>query len=214
MAIVKLLVEGGSMSPGPALAQQLGPMGINIGEVISKVNEATANFKGTKVPVELNVDPTTKEFEITVSSPPVSELIKKELKLEKASGDHKKIKAGNISIEEVIKVAKTKLPDALEGDLKSMVKTVVGTCVSLGVLIDSKNPVEVASEITEGNYDKEITEGNTTPSEEKRKELDTYFTDIKKEQDAQIKLAEEQEAAKEAKEEAKTEQALADVKKS
>jgi large subunit ribosomal protein L11 len=214
MAIVKILVEGGNMSPGPALAQQLGPMGINIGSVISKVNEATSNFKGTKVPVELTVDPATKEFEIAVSSPPVSELIKKELKLEKASGDHKKIKPGNISIEEVISVAKTKLPDALESDLKSMVKTVVGTCVSLGVLIDSKEPVQVATEIAEGLYDKEISEEKTTPSEEKRKELDDYFAGIKKEQDAQIKLAEEQEAAKEAKEEAKTEQALADVKKS
>lgn len=211
--IVKLLVEGGSMSPGPALAQQLGPMGINIGQVIEKVNAATASFKGTKVPVTLDVDPATKEFEITVSSPPVSELIKKELGLEKASGNHKKIKAGNISIEEVIGIAKTKLSDALESDLKSMVKTVVGTCVSLGVLIDSKNPVKVAKEITEGNYDKEISSEKVIPTEEKKKEMNLYFEGIKKEQDIQIKLAKEQEAAKEAKEEAKTERALEGVKK-
>jgi len=211
--IVKLLVEGGSMSPGPALAQQLGPMGINIGQVIEKVNAATSSFKGTKVPVELNVDPTTKDFEISVKSPPVSELIKKELKLEKASGDHKNVKAGNISIEEVIGIAKTKLPDALESDLKSMVKTVVGTCVSLGVLIDSKDPVKIAKEVTEGKYDEEISKEITTPSDEKRKEMDSFFQGIKKDQDAKIKLAQEQEAAKEAKEEAKTERALEAVKK-
>ena len=46
--IIKLLVDGGAMSPGPAVGQQLGPLGINIGEVISKVNEATSGFKGTR----------------------------------------------------------------------------------------------------------------------------------------------------------------------
>ena len=211
--IVKLLVEGGSMSPGPALAQQLGPLGINIGQIISKVNEATSNFKGTKVPVELNVDPVTKNFEITVRSPPVAELIKKELKLETASGDHKKVKAGNISIEKVIGIAKTKLGEALESNLKSMVKTVVGTCASLGVLVDSKEAVQVASEISEGKYDKEIKEGKTEPSEEKKKELETYFEKIKKDQDAKIKLAKEQADAKEVKDDAKTKKAIEDVKK-
>ena len=211
--IVKLLVEGGSMSPGPTLAQQLGPLGINLGQVISRVNEATSNFKGTKVPVELNVDPATKNFEITVRSPPVAELIKKELKLETASGDHKKIKAGNISIEQVIGIAKTKLGEALESNLKSMVKTVVGTCVSLGVLVESKEAVQVASEISEGKYDKEIKEGKTEPSEEKKKELETYFEKIKKDQDAKLKLAKEQAEAKEVKDDAKTKKAIEDVKK-
>jgi|SRR3989344_2317064 len=211
--IVKLLVEGGSMSPGPALAQQLGPLGINIGEVISKVNAATSSFKGTKVPVELNVNAGTKTFEISIKSPPVSELIKKEIKLEKASGDQKNVKAGNISIEEVIGIAKTKLPDALELDLKAMVKTVVGTCVSLGILVDSKEGTQVAKEIAEGKYDKEISKVKTIPDPEKRKELDLYFANIKKDQDAKIKLAQEQAAAKESKEDAKTEKALEAVKK-
>lgn len=196
--IVKLLVEGGNMSPGPALAQQLGPMGINIGQVISQVNEATAEFKGTKVPVELDVDATTKDFKITVKSPPVSELIKKELGIEKAAGDHKKYKAGNITIEEIIKVAKTKLSDALENDLKAMVKTVNGTCVSLGVLVESKPATEVAIEIEEGVYDDAITSGKTIPDEEKKKEMESYFAKIKAEQDTLLKA---EQAAAEAKEE-------------
>ena len=198
--ILKFLVEGGSMTPGPSLAQQLGPIGINIGSVISKVNEATSAFKGIKVPVELDINPSTKEFKITLKSPPVAELIKKELKLEKASGDQKNIKVGNISIEQIIGIAKTKLSEALEHDLKSMVKTVVGTCVSLGVLIDNKTPVKVANEISEGKYDKEIKEGKTIPSTEKRKELEDYFSEIKKTQDAKIKAEQEAKAAEEAKE--------------
>ena len=186
------------MTPGPSLAQQLGPMGINIGNVISKVNEATLVFKGTKVPVELDINPSTKEFKIKVKSPPVSELIKKELKLEKASGDQKNIKVGNISIEQIIGIANTKLSEALESDLKSMVKTVIGTCVSLGILIDNKDPIKVANEISQGKYDKEIKEEKTIPSPEKRKEIESYFAEIKKTQDAKIKAEKEAEAAKEA----------------
>jgi large subunit ribosomal protein L11 len=78
---VKLIVDGGNMKPGPSVAQQLGPMGINLGKVISSVNEATAGFKGTKVPVEIDVNTKTKDFAIKVFSPPVAELIKKELKI-------------------------------------------------------------------------------------------------------------------------------------
>ena len=196
---VKLLVEGGNMSPGPALAQQLGPMGINIGKVIEDVNSATATFKGTKVPVELDIDTSTKEFTISVSSPPVSELLKKELKLEKGAGNHKEEKVGNISIEQVIKVAKTKLPEALENDLKAMVKSVNGTCVSLGILVESKEAVEVAKDIEDGVYDKEIEEQKTIPSEEKIKELAEYFSSMKSAQEAKIKQAEAEKAEADAK---------------
>ena len=69
---VKILAEGGNMKPGPALSQKLGPIGVNISQVIQKVNEATKDFKGMKVPVELNVDSSTKEFDVKVFSPPVS----------------------------------------------------------------------------------------------------------------------------------------------
>ena len=120
--IIKLLVEGGNMKPGPAIAQKLGPMGINIGKVIQEVNSATQGFKGLKVPVELNVDGKTKEFKVEVFSPPVSELIKKELGIEKAASEHKKLKAGNLAIEQVIKVAKTKYSNMLDKDLKKAVK--------------------------------------------------------------------------------------------
>ena len=68
-------------------------------------------------------------------------------------------------------------------------------------------------EILDGKYDKEIKEGKTEPSEEKKKELETYFEKIKKDQDAKIKLAKEQADAKEVKDDAKTKKAIEDVKK-
>ena len=62
--IIKLLIDGGNMVPSPAIAQQLGPKGINIGKVISKINESTKEFKGMKVPVELDINEKTKEFTV------------------------------------------------------------------------------------------------------------------------------------------------------
>ena len=193
--IIKLLAEGGSMKPGPALSQKLGPAGINVGQVISKVDEATKDFKEMKVPVELDIDAGTKEVNIKVFSPPVAELVKNELGIEKGSGDQKNVKSANASIEQIISIAKTKLPNLLCKDLKSAVSTVAGTCVSLGILIENKQAVEVVHEINEGKYDKEINEKKTETSEEKKKQLEEYFSKIKSEQD---KLLKQQEAAKQA----------------
>src|SRR3989338_965852 len=99
---VKLIVDGGKIQPGPAVSQQLGPMGINIGKVISGINEETKGFSGMKVPVEIDVDPKTKTFSINVFSPPVAELIKKEIGVEKGSGEAGKIAVGNIAFERLI----------------------------------------------------------------------------------------------------------------
>jgi len=196
---IKILVEGGSMSPGPALSQKLGPAGINIGQVISQVNEATKDFKGIKVPVELDVKTSTKTFKIEVFSPPASELIKKELGIEKGSGEQGKIRVANASIEQIISVAKQKMPGMLSRDLKSATKNVVGTCVSLGVLIESKPAKEIEQEIDEGKYDKEINEEKTETSAEKKAELENYFLEIQSDQE-KVKKAEaaakEEEAAK------------------
>ncbi|MDP2628513.1 MAG: 50S ribosomal protein L11 [Nanoarchaeota archaeon] len=211
----KLLVEGGSMKPGPALSQKLGPLGININNIIQKINEATKDFNGLKVPVELKIDASTKEFDIKVFSPPASELLKKELKIEKASGLQKKTKVANASIEQIISVAKIKLPNMLSKDLKSAVKTIVGTCASLGILVESKSPLEVEREIEEGKYDKEINSEKTETSAEKKAELDKYFAELKEMQEKLLKQEQAaQEAAKEEKtDEKKTEEAPKEEKK-
>ena len=203
---IKLLVEGGSMKPGPALSQKLGPLGININQVIQKVNEATKDFNGIKIPVELDVDTSTKEFKVSVFSPPVSELLKKELGIEKGSNMQKKVQTANASIEQIISIAKTKLPNLLCKDLKAAVKTVVGSCVSLGVLIENKPASEIEQEINEGKYDKEIQEEKTETSDEKREELDKYFSDIKAEQEELIKQEEKVKEAEVEKKEESTEE--------
>ena len=196
---IKLIVEGGKMAPGPAVAQQIGPTGINLGKVISDVNEATKGFAGMKVPVELDVDPKTKSYQIKVLSPPVAELIKKEIGAEKGSGESGKFKVGNIAFERVVNVAKTKMPGLLAKDLKSAIKLVVGTCVSLGVLIDNKEAKDIENDIESGVYDKEIKNEITEVSAEKKKTLAEHFAIVMSKQDKEKKVLEEAKAAEEAK---------------
>jgi len=195
---IKLLVEGGDMKPGPVLSQKLGPVGVPINQVIQKINELTKNFNGLKVPVELEIDMKTKDIAVKVLSPPVSELLKKELGAEKGSGDHKQIKIANASIEQIISIAKTKLPGLLSRNLKAAVKTILGSCVSLGILVENKSPKEVISEIDEGKYDKEIQEEKTETSEEKKAKLDKFFEVRKAKQEKDKKALEEAKAAEEA----------------
>lgn len=193
--MIKLLADGGAMKPGPALSQKLGPAGIPINQVIQKINEATEDFEGLKVPVELDIDLKTKTFEIKIFSPPVSGLLKKELGLAKGSGEQIKTKIANASIEQIILVAKTKMQNLLCKDLKSAVKVVVGTCVSLGVLVENKPAKEVEKDIDEGKYDKEILQIKTQTSPEKKKILDEFFQEVLKKQELILK---QEQAAKEA----------------
>jgi len=200
---IKLLVDGGEMKPGPAIAQKIGPLGINMGKVISDINTATKDFKGMKLPVELDIDEKTKEFTVKTFSPPTSELLKKELNLEKGSAEHKKIKVGNASIEDIIKITKIKSTDMLQKEFKSAVKSVLGTCASIGIFVENEMPNELIHKIESGKFEKEINEQSTETSPEKRKKLNDFFEKVKTEQEEVI--AKEQAEAEEA-EKAKTEE--------
>lgn len=200
------------MTPGPAVAQQLGPMGINMGKVIADVNTATADFKGMKVPVELDINEETKEFTVKALSPPTSELLKKEFGYAKGSDDKKKDKVANAAIEAIIKVAKIKHPYMLEKEFKSAVKSILGTCTSIGILVENKEANETIEDVASGKYDKEINEKSTEASPEKIKELSDHFDTVKSAQEAvhkqeeadaaEAEKAKEEEAAKAGTEEA------------
>ena len=195
---VKLIVDGGKMQPGPAVAQQLGPMGINLGKVISDVNTATQGFSGMKVPVEIDVNSKTKSFTISGFSPPVAELIKKELAIVKGSGQPNNIKVGNIAFERLVAIAKMKSADMLAKDLKAAIKLIVGSCVSLGALIDNKEPKEIEIDIDSGKYEKEIKNEITEVSDDKKAKLEKFFAVRKAKQERDQKALEEAKAAEEA----------------
>ena len=150
---VELLVAGGQANAGPPLGPALGPMGVNVMMIVNKINEVTKDYAGMKVPVKVTVDTETKAFEVTVGTPTTSALIVSELKIEKGSGSPKAQKVGNLSMEQVIKIARMKRAEMLSPDLKSAVKEVIGSCVSMGVAVDSKDPKELQAEIQQGKYD-------------------------------------------------------------
>ena len=166
------LVEGGKATAAPPLGPALGPMGVNIGQVISEINKKTAAFKGMQVPVKITVDTDDKSFTIEVGTPPVSALLKKEANIEKGSGSPNVDKVADLKIEQIIKVAKMKTDALLGKDMFAKVKEVIGTCNSMGVLVEGKEPRAVIAEINGGSYEQEIRTEKTELSAEELKELE------------------------------------------
>ncbi len=150
---VELLVSGGQANAGPPLGPSLGPLGVNVMMIVNKINELTKDYSGMKVPVKVIVDPDTKAFEVTVGTPTTSALIVSELKIQKGSGTPSTQKVGNLTIEQVVRIAKMKRPELLAKDLKTAAKEILGTCVSMGVTAEGKDPREVQREIEQGKHD-------------------------------------------------------------
>jgi len=151
--VVEALVAGGQATAGPPLGPALGPLGVNVVAIVNKINEVTKDYAGMKVPVKVIVDTETKEFEVTVGTPTTSALIVSELKVEKGSGSPKAQKIGNLTMDQIVKIAKMKSAELLSTNLKAAVKEVLGSCVSMGVTVEGKDPMEVQKEIDRGTYE-------------------------------------------------------------
>ena len=198
---VNVIVEGGKASAGAAMGKAFGPLGVNLQEILQVINEKTKDFVGMKVPVIVTVETEDKSFEVEVGSPSVSELVKTELNLKKGSGDQANVKAGNLAIEQIIKVAKMKMDSLLANNLKSAVRMVLGSCQSLGILVESVDAKEVSKKVLEGKYDKEINEEKTEVSSEKQERLSSDYKSLATKQAAVAKVKAEEDKKKE---EAKT----------
>ncbi|MBI2651140.1 50S ribosomal protein L11 [Candidatus Woesearchaeota archaeon] len=169
---VEALVEGGKATAAPPLGPALGPLGVNIGQIVSDINKKTSVFNGMQVPVKVIVNMDTKKFEISVGTPPASALILKEAGIEKGSGNPKTDKVADVVIEQIIKVAKMKESSLLGKSLKEKVKEIIGTCNSMGILVEGKPAKEAIKEVNEGMYDQEIREEKTELSAEERAKLE------------------------------------------
>ncbi|MCL4342334.1 MAG: 50S ribosomal protein L11 [Candidatus Thermoplasmatota archaeon] len=149
---VNTMVEGGKASAGAPLGPALGPLGLNLGQVIKDINEKTKAFAGMQVPISVIItDPASKKYEIKVGVPPTSALLKKELGIESASGNKKEKIAADASLEVIKKVAASKMTSMLSYDLRGAVMEVLGTCVSMGVNVEGKDPKEVQKLIMSGS---------------------------------------------------------------
>jgi large subunit ribosomal protein L11 len=121
--------------------------------IVNKINEITKEYAGMKVPVKISVDTEDKTFEVTVGTPTASALIVAELKVEKGSGTPNTVKIGDLSMEQILKIAKIKGPQLLSPTVKKATKELLGTCVSLGVTVEGKDPREVQKDVDAGNYE-------------------------------------------------------------
>ncbi|MFX1297059.1 MAG: 50S ribosomal protein L11 [Promethearchaeota archaeon] len=154
---IEALVEGGHASAGPPIGPALGPTGVNLYQVVQKINELSEEFKGLKIPVKITVNTSTKQFDIKLGIPPTSALILREIEgAEKGSSEAGSKNIGDISVDIAIKIAKMKKDVLLSTTLKAAVKEIIGTCVSMGVTVDEKLPKEIQQDINNGAYNSQL----------------------------------------------------------
>jgi large subunit ribosomal protein L11 len=128
---IEVMVEGGKATAAPPIGPSIAPLKINVQAVVDMINEKTKEMAGMQVPVKVIVDTDTKEFEVTVGTPPVSALIKKELKLEKGAKEPGLTRVADLSKEQARKVARTKFGT----DDEKVMSQIAGTARSMGVTV-------------------------------------------------------------------------------
>ncbi len=130
--IIKLNLPAGEATPAQPVGPALGQHGLPIMDFVRAYNEKTADKKGQIIPAVITVYE-DRTFSFITKLPPVSALIKKELKLEKGSGKAGRESAGTLTTEQARKIAETKLDDLNTQDVEAATKIVQGTARSMGI---------------------------------------------------------------------------------
>lgn len=169
---VDVLIEGGKASAAPPLGPALGPTGVNIGQVVGDINTKTADFKGMKVPVTVTVDTESKTYEISIGTPPAAQLIKQEAGVKTAAANPITDKVANLMLEQVMKIASMKQDSLLGSDVKARCREIIGTCQSMGILIEGKEAQVMLKEIANGDHDAKLMSGKTELTAEEKAKLE------------------------------------------
>ena len=134
-AYIKLQVPAGKATPAPPIGPALGQHGVNIPGFCKEFNDRTAKEVGMIIPVVITVY-TDRTFTFITKTPPAPVLIKKELNLQKASGRPNKDKVGQLTKEQVKKIATIKMPDLNAASIEAAMSMVAGTARSMGVTVE------------------------------------------------------------------------------
>lgn len=129
---LKLQIPGGAATPAPPVGPALGQAGINIGEFVTKFNEATAERRGEIVPVIIRVYD-DRSYDFILKRPPASFLIKKKLNLKSGSGKNKTKKVGTLTQAQLREIAEEKMEDLSANDVEAAMKIIAGSARSMGV---------------------------------------------------------------------------------
>ncbi len=135
IGLIKLQIPAGKANPAPPVGPALGQHGVNIMAFCKEFNEKTAVDAGLIIPVEITVYE-DRSFSFITKTPPAAVLLKKELNIEKGSGEPNKDKVATISREKVREIASQKLEDLNTTDLEAAVKIIEGTARSMGVVVE------------------------------------------------------------------------------
>jgi len=133
--VIKVHIPAGKATPAPPVGPALAQHGLNIAEFCQKFNDKTRDMEGFKIPVEIMVY-VDKTYDLVVKQPPASELIKKEIGIEKGSGVPQKKKVGKMTKEQLKSVALKKISDLNTEDIDSAMKVIEGTAKNMGVEIE------------------------------------------------------------------------------
>jgi|SRR5579875_655711 len=150
---VSALVVGGEANAGPPLGPALGPLGVNVMAIVKQINDSTKDYAGMRVPVKINVDTESKQFNVEVGIPTASALIVKEAGITKGSSTPKTAVAGNLTIDKLVKISSLKMQQSYGSNVKSVAKEVAGSCISMGVTIEGKAAKDFIQEINQGKWD-------------------------------------------------------------
>ena len=159
--VVEVLVQGGKATAAPPLGPALGPLGVNIGQIVADINKKTGDFAGMQVPVKVSVDSDTKEYKISIGTPPTSQLLIKETGIKNGSGTPNTAFVADLKMEQIIKISKMKEDALLGKDPIMRVKEILGTCQSMGIKVEGKAVPEFLEELKLGKYDQKIVSGKT-----------------------------------------------------
>eukprot|EP01016_Furgasonia_blochmanni_P036977 TRINITY_DN42_c0_g1_i1.p1 TRINITY_DN42_c0_g1~~TRINITY_DN42_c0_g1_i1.p1 ORF type:complete len:163 (+),score=79.62 TRINITY_DN42_c0_g1_i1:174-662(+) len=143
---------GGETGPASTLAPKLGPLGLNAKKVGEDIQKETGKMKGIKVMVQLKCQNRAAEISVLNTS---SALLIKELN--EPSRTRKKDKIlkheGNLTLEQVKKVAKIMEERSLSKEFKGTVLQMLGTCVSLGCTVNGEHPKKIIAKVRNGDID-------------------------------------------------------------
>ena len=134
-AIVKLQLPAGKATAGPPVGSSLGPYGINLGQFTKDFNDRTASQAGLIIPVVITIYQ-DRSFEFVLKTPPAAVLVKKALGIESGSGKPNKTKVGKITMAQIREIAETKMPDLNASSIEQAMSMVIGTCKSMGVVVE------------------------------------------------------------------------------
>ena len=134
IAIIKLALPAGKATPAPPVGPALGQHGLNIMNFCKEYNARTADKGDLIIPVEISAYE-DRSFSFILKTPPASVLLIKAANISKGSSEPNKINVGEVSTDQLLEIAKVKLPDLNTQNLESAVKIIAGTANNMGIKI-------------------------------------------------------------------------------